>query len=350
MNGQVHLVVLRFSAMGDVAMTMPVIRSVLIARPEVSITLITRPRFAELYQNILLDNQQRSRLHILPADVDGADSGLSGLWRLTRKIRSLKPDHVLDLHDHLRTRILRTLMKWSGIPVTVFEKGRREKKAATGRKRVNHRSPLKTTMQRYMDAFAAAGYPFSILPATHVRGAVVQQQENSAVKTIGIAPFAAHPTKEWPMERFSRMIGLFAGDPTIRFVLFGGKSDREKGLALEALHPSLTCAAGSMTLSEELALMQTLSVMVCVDSSNMHLAGLCGIPTISIWGGTHTITGFGPEKNPKNRIVEIPLEDLSCRPCSVYGRSTCLRGDMACLTGITPEAVAREVREVLASV
>lgn len=350
MNGPAHLVVLRFSAMGDVAMTMPVIRSVLIARPEVSITLITRPRFAELYQNILLDDQQRNRLHILPADVDGDDSGPAGLWRLSRKIKSLKPDRVIDLHDHLRTRILRTLMKWSGVPVTVFDKGRQEKKAATGRNRVNHRTPLKSTTQRYLDAFAAAGFPCSLLPAPHVRRTIVPQQQNAAVKTIGIAPFAAHPTKEWPLERFSRMIGLFAGEPTIRFVLFGGKADREKGLALEALHPSLTCAAGTMTLSEELALMQTLTAMVCVDSSNMHLAGLCGIPTVSIWGGTHTVTGFGPEKNPLNRMVEISPEDLPCRPCSVYGRSTCLRGDMACLTGITPETVAREVREVLASV
>ena len=350
MNKPAHLVVLRFSAMGDVALTMPVIRSVLTARPEVHITLITRPRFAQLYQNILLDEHQRSRLTVMAADVDGHYAGLSGLWQLSRMIMAIHPDRLIDLHDHLRTRILRTLLNLSGIPVTVFDKGRQEKKAATGKNRINHRQPLKTTVQRYCDAFADAGYPCTLVAPPHVHAGAVRTNQTTGVKKIGIAPFAAHPTKEWPLERFSRMIRQFADDPSYQFILFGGKADREKLLALESLHPAVTCAAGTMTLSEELALMQSLSVMVCVDSSNMHLAGLCGIPTVSIWGGTHTVTGFGPEENLLNRIVEIPLADLPCRPCSVYGRSTCLRGDMACLTGITPEQVTRTIREVLTSV
>lgn len=349
MKPPVHLVVLRFSAMGDVAMVLPVIRSVLNDRPEVHITLVTRPRFAELFRDINLSEEQRQRLTILPADVDGEIRGLSGLWRLSRKILALKPDRVVDLHDHLRTRILRTFLSFSGIPVTVFDKGRREKMMATGSSRTRHRNPLKTTTQRYADAFAAAGYACTVLPPPHIR-TIDPQTEAVTVIKIGIAPFAAHPTKEWPLERFSRLVALFASNANYRFIFFGGKADREKLLALESLHPNVTCAAGRMTLPEELAQMQRLSLMVCVDSSNMHLAGLCGIPVLSIWGGTHTITGFGPEINGRNRVVEIPLEDLPCRPCSVYGRSTCLRGDMACLTGITPETVAREMREMLRSV
>ena len=108
--------------------------------------------------------------------------------------------------------------------------------------------------------------------------------------------------------------------------------------------------AGKLTLKEEMQLMAGLQAMVCVDSSNMHLAGLAGVPVISIWGGTDPITGFGPANNGKNKMIAVPFTELECRPCSVYGTETCQRGDFACLNRVTPQQVATSLSETISSV
>ena len=89
--------------------------------------------------------------------------------------------------------------------------------------------------------------------------------------------------------------------------------------------------------------MQHLDLMLCVDSSNMHLASLAGVPIVSIWGGTHPDVGFHPYGIKDENILQISREELPCRPCSVYGKEKCYRGDFACLTSISPTAVVEKI-------
>ena len=77
--------------------------------------------------------------------------------------------------------------------------------------------------------------------------------------------------------------------------------------------------------------MSHLDVMLSMDSANMHLASLTGIPVVSVWGATHPMAGFlGYNQDPEN-VIQI---DLECRPCSIYGNKPCQRGDYACLQNI----------------
>jgi ADP-heptose:LPS heptosyltransferase len=87
--------------------------------------------------------------------------------------------------------------------------------------------------------------------------------------------------------------------------------------------------------------------MVAMDSSNMHLASISGIPVISIWGATHPDIGFAPLYQPKSNFVQVSVEELPCRPCSVYGNKPCLRGDKACMERISAHFVAEKVKEIL---
>lgn len=96
-------------------------------------------------------------------------------------------------------------------------------------------------------------------------------------------------------------------------------------------------------MPQEIALMAHLDLMVCVDSSNMHLAALAGTPLLSIWGGTHPDVGFGPFAQGAESIIQISREALPCRPCSIYGKETCYRGDFACMNHITHERVTEEI-------
>lgn len=79
--------------------------------------------------------------------------------------------------------------------------------------------------------------------------------------------------------------------------------------------------------------------MISMDSSNMHMAALSGTKVISIWGGTDPLTGFGAWQQPDEYSIRIPVEELTCRPCTVYGKGTCRRGDFACMEWLTPEMV-----------
>lgn len=334
-----HLVVLRFSAMGDVALTVPVLQYFTEQYPNDHLTIVTRSRFAGLFKNL-------SQTKICSIDFNKEYSGIFGLWKLIQVVRSLKPDVVLDLHDNLRTKIVRQFLKLTGTKVAVFSKGRAEKKLATGQLRANHRKPLIHTSARYAKAFGLAGFPLEFNPANRPAkfSRTSLNQENEI--RIGIAPFAAHATKRWPIQNFEVVIGELTQNPKIKIYLFGGGTEEVAILKnWSARFQHCINVAGNYSLDEELELIKSLRLMICTDSSNMHLASISGIPVVSIWGGTHTVTGFGPLPMEDNAIVEIPTDELPCRPCSVFGKAHCERGDFACLTRIHPDRVISEVRK-----
>ena len=340
---------MRFSAMGDVAMVVPVVRSLAAADPEVRITMVTRPKFTALFQGI-------GGVEVFAVDVDLEYRGLAGLWRLFRRLAALHPDRVIDLHDHLRTRTLRFFFRLAGIPVTVFDKGRKEKQQATGNHRADHRHQLSHTTERYRLAFLKAGFDLQLLKGpqgtTGDVSAIAQKLQKTddfreGIIRVGIAPFSAHASKTWPLENFIHIMERFRSRTEVRFFLFGG-GEKEKQLLSQLEEPGrITSVAGKLSLAEELTFMSALHTMVCVDSSNMHLAGLVGIPVVSIWGGTDPVTGFGPAPHPLNRVLSVPFKELPCRPCSVYGRETCPRGDFACLHGVTSAQVADALSELI---
>lgn len=164
-------------------------------------------------------------------------------------------------------------------------------------------------------------------------------------KLVGIAPFAQHKGKIWPIEKYRELIILIAAKyPESVFLIFGG-GDKEKNIIKEVLGelPNVENLVGRFTIGEELALIQKLDIMICGDSSNMHFAAISNVPVVSIWGSTHSFSGFGAIFQPENLKVEIDKTILTCRPCSIYGNKPCYRKDYACLEWITPQMVMDKV-------
>jgi ADP-heptose:LPS heptosyltransferase len=346
------ILVLRFSAMGDVVLLLPVIQSLIKTYPDIELTIVTRPKFASFFTDM-------ERVIPFPADVDYTYSGIFGIRDLFGKLlRKASYDVVMDMHDHIRTIVLRNLFKIFGVPVIVFEKGRNEKHTFT--KRENKKTiPLAHTVDRYRFAFEKAGYPVVIDPPPYftIKESTDSQleewlQKNSLIKRgkwIGIAPFAKHATKIWPTENYSKVIEQIIQKEDVKFFLFGGgEKDMKFFESLKARFPEhCIVAADQLKIKQEVALMKQLDLMLCVDSSNMHLAALMGIPLLSIWGGTHADVGFGPYGKGEESILQVSREDLPCRPCSVYGKEKCYRGDFACLHRITPELVISRMQQLL---
>ena len=260
---------------------------------------------------------------------------------------------VVDLHDVLRSQVLRFLFRLKGVPSHVIDKGRGEKRSVISGKR---RTKLKHSVERYSDTFAKAGFPLNftkgpwIIPSPEATLKVASITGSGAELKIGVAPYAKHKLKIWPEEYMLRLLGMISEKYKAKFFLFGGDDESDKLSAFQAKIAGSYNTAGMLTLGTELALMSCLDLMIAMDSSNMHMAALSGTKVISIWGGTDPVTGFGAWMQPEEYFLRIPVDDLSCRPCTIYGKGECKRGDLACMNWLTPEIVFRKIEKMVLSV
>ena len=334
-----HLLVIRTSSMGDVALTTPVIASVVEQYPEITITLLTRPAFIPLFQGI-------QGLRIFPADFKKRHNGITGIFQLYSDLKKTDEiDTVIDLHDVIRSKILRWLFRISGVHVSVIDKGRAEKKALiTGKNKIQ----VRHAVERYFDVFARAGLPAKPVNGNFIIPSPEAMRKISVIPgilNIGVAPYAKHALKIWPEEYMVRLLAMISQNQNARFWLFGGREDIKKLQALNSRVPGSVIVAGNYSLSEELALMGKLDFMITMDSANMHMAALVGTKVISIWGSTDPLAGFGAWDQPDDYSIRIPVDELTCRPCSVYGKGK-TRNEFACMLRLTPEKVYERISKL----
>jgi ADP-heptose:LPS heptosyltransferase len=337
-----HVLIFRFSAMGDVALTLPVIRGALNDNPDLQITIVTKKFYASFFEGI-------ENLHVFSGDFKKRHKGLPGIIRLFKDLNKQSDfDLVIDLHSVLRTRILRLLFWLKGIRVLQLDKERNLKKQYT---KSSIEPNLPHTIDRYSQVFRKANITLEPqLPSVFQVSSKSEEEVNVLLhklditnkKLVGIAPFAKHELKIWPTDYVKRLIKQLLEDESIYIFLFGGgKEELNKLNEIKKLFTR--CWIVDLSISGELALMRKLCVMITMDSGNMHLASLSGIPVISIWGATHVGIGFGPWKQPTINTVQIPKQELTCRPCTVYGKGSCYRGDFACMNWIEPEMVYQKL-------
>ena len=337
-----RLLVIRTSSMGDVALTTPAIKGMREQHPEVEIVMLTGQAYKPFFNAI-------EGLSLFNADLQKRHKGLVGIFRLFLDIRKQsRVDHVIDLHDVLRSKILRSLFRISGVPVTIIDKGRKEKAALlNGKKKVQ----LKHTVERYCDVFTKAGFPVTpskdiwIIPSRKAlikAGEMIRQDVDI---NIGVAPYAKHKLKMWPEDKMISLLEMISEKNKVRFWLFGGKEDSEKMEEFQKKVPCSVNLIGVLTLDEELALISKLDLMIAMDSSNMHMAALVGTRVISIWGGTDPLAGFGAWMQPDDFSVRIPVSELPCRPCTIYGKGKS-KNDFSCMKWLTPEMVFRKFEKL----
>ena len=337
--------------MGDVALLAPVVQAFTQRYPDAQITLVTRAKFAVFFE-------QFPNIRIVGADFDGRHNGLNGLLQLVKELRQIASfDVVIDAHQNLRSSVLKSLFRLAGVPSFTIEKGRAEKRALT-RKTNKVRRQLTHSVDRYAQVFKAAGLPvqptkpFQFPPFTASEDELQDFLNRKSIEQnspwLGIAPFAQHTQKMWPFERFTPLLDqLYTGAQRTIF-LFGGGADEIVQLeTLRQRFPQAILVAGKLSLAAELLLISRLNGMLCMDSGNMHLAALSGVPVLSIWGATHPDAGFGPWGQGEEAVLQISTDKLTCRPCSVFGNKPCWRGDLACLTDISVEVVAERVKQML---
>ncbi len=306
-----HILVLRLSAMGDVAMVVPVLRALTNQYPELKVTVLTRTFFKPFFRGL-------KNIEVFPADTKGEHKGVYGLYKLSRHLNKKRFYVAADLHNVLRTKLLKKFLRCKRF--ISIDKGRKEKKLLTSGELFKQ---LKTTHQRYADVFEALGYKLDLSKPNFPKKVVLNSKLQSLIGNnkkpcIGIAPFAAHEGKMYSLTLMKQVIEELSKNYQI--ILFGGgkyESDILKGF--EDSFDNTISLAGKISLDEEMDVISNLEVMVSMDSGNGHIAAMLGVKVITVWGVTHPFAGFAPFNQPEDYALVADRNKFPLIPTSVYG-------------------------------
>lgn len=316
-----HILVIRLSAMGDVAMSLPVIKATLAQNKNIEFTILSRAYLQPLFKDI-------DRVNFYAAEVKGKHKGILGLYKLYKELKKLRFDAIADIHNVLRSKILRTFFSLSRIKIATINKGRAEKKALT-RTQNKVFKPLKTTHERYADVLRALGFTVNLNKLQKptrkdLNTTIINNVGNDNLKWIGIAPFAQYESKMYPLDLIEKVIEQLAETNHYKILLFGGgEKEVTKLNRVAASYNNTINVAGKLNLEDELRLISNLDCMLSMDSANGHLAVSQGVKTITIWGITHPFAGFVPFNQPEEYQILPDLQKYPNLPCSIYGNKVC---------------------------
>lgn len=324
-----RLLVIRLSALGDVAILAPVVRARAEANPEVLFMVAAPARLQALFEGI-------SNIQFV------ATAKRQSPKELYRQWMALQPDMVADMHHVNRIVAADWLMMLHGKAVYHIHK-EKFKRWQMMRRWGKVRRVLTPSWQRYDDVFDRCGLKPSTLKEEQ-QHYWRRDKNNDGQRHIGIAPMSQHKGKNWPLEQMEQLVGMLADDKRNHIYLFGGADEKPLFDRWLQHYANTTSLAGTPTLGEELQAMARLDVMVSMDSANMHFASCVGVPVVSVWGATHPDAGFyGWRQDPRWAVQK----NLCCRPCSPFGNKACRYGDYRCLKSITPEMVLEKIEAVL---
>ena len=306
-----RLLVVRLSALGDVAILEPVLRQRALANRDVLFIVAGPPRLEPLFRDIgnvqYVPTEKRQR----PRE-------------LYRQLSALRPDSVADMHHVLRVIGMDWLFRLHGVRVCCIRK---------------HTVRSIPSWQRYDRVLARCGLKGQVSEGDYWRA----KASAGRPRKVGVAPFAQHEGKVWPLDKMERLVAMLS-ERGYMVLLFGSATEAPLLDTWAEKYEGVESLAGKCGFEEELEGIAALDVMVSMDSANMHFASCRGVPVVSIWGATHPCRGFYGWRQDPSWAVQ---KETGCRPCSKYGNKPCRYGDYPCLAGIEPIEVMERIERVL---
>lgn len=324
------LLVIRFSALGDVAMTVPVLITLAQCYPNAEITILSKKACAPLFEHM------PTNVHFVGADFHNRHAGRIGRKRLLNELNLSRFDAVADLHGVLRSWLIDLHCLLKGKRVACIRKGRFKKWQLTRRygKRLQQ---LPTTFERYESVLRRVGLPI----ITKFTSIFDNKPTSDGTLRIGIAPFAKHCGKIYPMALMEQVIAQLSEYQNTELYIFGRGSNEEATIRDWCSRYTHTHSATHLNgITHELELMNRLDVMLSMDSANMHLSSLVNTRVVSVWGATHPQLGFLGWRQSEYDAVQLPL---ACRPCSTFGNKSCHKGTYECLKHIDPKIIVNKI-------
>ena len=330
--------IIRFSSIGDIVLTTPVIRCLKKQLPDAEVHFLTKQSFASIVEN----NPFIDKLHLLAHS-----------WEtVVHELKQENYDYIIDLHHNLRTLRLK---KDLGVRSFPFNKLNIKKWIYTNFKW--NLMPGLHIVDRYMktvESFGVVndeeGLDYFIPQKDEVKQKDIPVSHHAGY--IGLVIGAAHYTKKLPVDKLKELCSKI-GHPII---LLGGKEDNENGKQIAAVDPvKIYNACGKFNLNESADLVRKSKLVITHDTGLMHIAAAFKKKIISVWGNTVPEFGMYPyygkfkiQNSPKESLwTKFEINGLRCRPCSKIGYSKCPRGHFKCMKQISMDAIAETAREYL---
>ncbi|SHG45434.1 glycosyltransferase family 9 protein [Flavobacterium aquidurense] len=335
---------MRLSAMGDVAMTVPVLRAFVKQYPEVKITVISRPFFKPFFDGI-------PNLEFFAFDEKERHKGFKGLLRLFSDVKKLKIDAFADLHNVLRSKIVSLLFALSGKKRATVDKGREGKKELTRSENKIFRQ-LPTMFERHVKVFNELGFTLDLSNPQFPEKAILSSEILDIIgdnnqKLVGIAPFAQYDSKVYPKDLMQEVIAKLAENKANKILLFGGgKKEIEILDSFAKPFENVINMAGKIKFQQELELISNLDVMLSMDSGNAHIAAMLGVKVITLWGATHPYAGFLPFNQTIENALVSDRNQYPKLPTSVYGNKV-VEGYEDAMRSISPDEIVGKIQKVL---
>ena len=319
------ILVLRFSSIGDIVLTTPVLRQLKTQVPDARVHFATKP----VYRNLLEANPYVDKLHVLSGS----------LGALVRALRAEQFDFIVDLHNNLRTRLIR--LQLPGVPGRAFDKLNWQKWLLVNAK-LNRLPPLHI-VDRYRAAAAplgirddGGGLDYFIPPGQEVDVAAALPPGFRAGQYVAVAIGAQHATKRLPTEKLIELVARLLPRPV---VLLGGPEDADTGRAIELAfqnhsanppfaHSPIANGCGRFSLHQSASLLRQAQFVVSHDTGLMHIAAAFEKEIFSVWGNTVPQFGMYPYRT---QFATLEVLGLPCRPCSKIGFAKCPQGHFKCM-------------------
>ena len=329
------ILLLRFSSIGDIVLTSPVVRCLKTQLPNVEIHFLTKKAFA----SILDANPYIDQVHTFDKDTQP-------LKQVVKALQKEQYTLLIDLHKNLRSWYVARQL---GIKTIAFNKLNLQKWLLTQFK--IDKMPHLHIVDRYLDTVRELniknddkGLDYHIPPQDYIDLTTLDQRltdQTFIVFVIG----AAHATKRLPASKIKSICKML---PKELIVLIGGKGDREAAQIIETAGNQVINACGQFNLHQSASIVDRAKVVIAHDTGFMHIAAALKRPIVSIWG--NTVPKFGmypylPSNGPKFTIIEQPT--LTCRPCSKIGHPQCPKGHFNCMNQLDEATIVEAVLDIL---
>ncbi len=334
------ILVVRFSSIGDIILTTPLVRVLKKNYPNATLDYLTKSVFSPL----LAENPHINRIFELDES-----AGFQELRNLTKQLKAEGGyDLVLDLHGNPRSWYVRRSKVGSINARAGKNRLRRWLLINTG---INLYRPVTGSMaERYFSALNGLVNPPIEPDGEGAELYLDDADRNEAAsftgkdgKYLAVAPSARWPTKRWPAERFSKAAGLLAEKLGARVVLVGGDEDRELCRNVASMAGCETVnAAGKLSLRGTAAAIEGAVGFVGNDTGLMHMAGALNTPGVAAFGPTTAHLGFFPYKSP---VTVVEKNNIKCRPCTKQGQNECPKKHFACMIEVSVEDVVNAAME-----
>ncbi|MBT3216172.1 MAG: glycosyltransferase family 9 protein [Candidatus Marinimicrobia bacterium] len=332
------ILVIRFSSIGDIVLATSPLKSIRTAFPDSRIDFLTLDRF----QDLLLFHPAIDRLVCLHADAD-----IKEMTHFARNLRIGDYDLVVDLHNSLRSKWIRS--KLHGIKTVVLKKPRWKRfklfnfhlnhfEAGFSQRALYH-EPMKSFLPDNFDI------PLTELAVKNEEKLFAKdwlKNQNITGPFYTIIPSAAWKQKMWNPIRYAEVAKILSEKLQMQTVILGGKSDDICAKIFKE-NPDCIDAHGMLTFRESLSVLSLSQFAIGSDTGFMHAAEALGIPVTMIMGPTSIESGGGTQLSTSN-LLSVP--DLRCRPCSQNGKRSCYRKEQFCMTNIPPSSVVESALRI----